>query len=843
MQELFRYEPTSFIGRQDELRALHALLADPACRLLTLLGPGGIGKSRLAHEAATRSAPRFADGVVAVDLDAVTSADGLLATLPAALQLPLGGDPLALLRRALRDRAMLLLLDPFEQLVATSGLLVDLLAAAPDLKLLVASREALCLQEEWRYPLGGLTLPAEAAEVAPEAADATRLFVARARQIQPALDPAAEWEGIVRICRLVEGMPLALELAAAEAASLPCAAIAAEIGRSLDVLASGLRNVPPRHRSVRAVFDQAWARLDGQQRPAFARLAVFAGSFTYPAATEVAGASIPLLTTLRNRALLQRDGRGRYRLHALLRQYAAAQLAVDPAGERAARRRHGAYYTAFVAARDAAMNGAGQHAALAEISAELDNVRAAWRYAAGQADAAALQRAADGLYLCLQFQSRFREGAELFAYAVERLTPHADGQRARITLAEILCHLGWLQVRLGQIDRACRTLEASQAHYAALDAPPPARGMATDPAVALGVIATVRGDYAAAVGYGQDVLRRAEARGDDGNAMFGAYVLTGAALARGDDREAEQYAWRAYHTAAEVLGNRWFMAYCRINLGDIALARGDAGAAREHYQAAYAVRESFADPEGQALALQRLGRVALHEGQPGAARQVYGQALAIYRTLDDQGGLAAALTGLGRAALASGDDADARQHLRAALQTAAASRLTHLLLSGLLPSARLLLRAGEADLAAATLAALRAHPAASRELRAAASELRDSSEVSGARDAAGADVAALANAVAQRLAQGCEPLAVQATEAAPAISSREREVLALVAAGCSNREIAARLVISVGTVKAHIHKICAKLGARNRSHAAALAQERDLLADHENKPPDQSPGQ
>lgn len=319
--------PTPFIGRCRELAELHALLAQPGCRLLTLVGVGGMGKTRLAIELARRVRGAFADGVRFVALDVLSDpermAEAILAALGRAIQ---PGDPRVQLLAALRDQQRLLVLDNFEQLLDGAELLSELLAAASGLKIVVTSREVLSVQEEWSYQLAGLELPADVSEAAIDENSAVQLFAERARRVQHRFSLAAERGAIVHICRLVEGMPLAIELAAAWTRTLPCATIAAEIARSLALLETSLRNVPERQRSIRRVFDYIWLRLSDAERAVLLRLALFHDGFDHQAAAQIADAAPALLAALVDKALLRRDCDGRYHVHALLQQYADWRL-------------------------------------------------------------------------------------------------------------------------------------------------------------------------------------------------------------------------------------------------------------------------------------------------------------------------------------------------------------------------------------------------------------------------------------------------------------------------------------------------------------------------------------
>ena len=330
---------TPFLGREVELAQIAERLADPSCRLLTLLGPGGIGKTRLALQVAVGHQPVFADGVAYVSLAGLEAGDRLEANLASDLASALAGalnapfrdseDAQSQLAAVLRPLELLLVVDNFEHLTGAAELLADLLAAAPRCKLLVTSRQQLDLLEEWVYELQGLPLPTGAAD---EENSALALFERSARRSSHAfvLD-AANREAAVQICRLVGGMPLAIELAAGWVRLLSCGEIAAEVSRSLDVLAASQRNIPERHRSMRAVFDYSWRLLSAEEQAVLAALSLFAGGFGRDGALAVARAGLPMLMALAAKSLVQRMDAGRYMLHELVRQYAQERLTSSPA--------------------------------------------------------------------------------------------------------------------------------------------------------------------------------------------------------------------------------------------------------------------------------------------------------------------------------------------------------------------------------------------------------------------------------------------------------------------------------------------------------------------------------
>ena len=288
---------TSFIGRQAELSDITDKLNQPTCRLLMLLGPGGIGKTRLALETARAIQSDFDDGALFVPLSTVTDSAEIPLAIARALHQPLaGGDPPSLqIQHLLRRRHLLLVLDNVEQLISGAELLSELLTAAPNLKLMATSRERLNLVEEWLYPV-------------PALAEAVALFEETARRIKPDFDLDAEKSAVAQICRLVGGHPLAVELAASWVRFMSCQQIATKIEEDLNFLATSSRNMPDRHRSLRALFDHSWALLTPTEQTALAKLTVFRGGFAPKEAETVAGATWPILLGLVDKSLVEAQG-------------------------------------------------------------------------------------------------------------------------------------------------------------------------------------------------------------------------------------------------------------------------------------------------------------------------------------------------------------------------------------------------------------------------------------------------------------------------------------------------------------------------------------------------------
>ena len=422
-------QTTSFIGREEELAQIrHLLLDEPDCRLLNLVGPGGIGKTRLALAAATQVLENFSDGAYFVSLASVSEVDDIVPAMAAALNLTFYGqaEPKAQLLDLLQLKTLLLVVDNFEHLLDGNHLLVEILRHASAVTLLVTSRERLDLQEEWGYDLQGLAFPATLATE--QTADSRRLdsysglalFLQRARRASATFAPSAkEMVDIVRICQLVEGMPLALELAAPWIRTLSCREIAEEIEQSLDFLTTTMRNVPARHRNLRMVFEQTWRQLPAAEQAVLLRLSVFRGGCTREAAEQVTGATLSVLSSLVDRALLRRTNRDRYELHELIRQFAETQLQTDPNALTQAHKRHYDYFIAFLEAYTAGVKGYGQRASLVAIRADMDNVRLVWRQAVAVRDAEALERSAECLFVFYLYSSGHHEGQTAFQLAAD----------------------------------------------------------------------------------------------------------------------------------------------------------------------------------------------------------------------------------------------------------------------------------------------------------------------------------------------------------------------------------------------------------------------------------------
>ncbi len=386
---------TPLIGREKELDELRQRLQDPTCRLLTIAGLGGVGKTRLALEVAGECCTSlrlgaFPDGIYVIPLAEVQSAIEIPSAVAAAIGLSPATleDSEAVFRQRLlnhvRRKRMLLLLDSLEHLPDGVGVLTEILEQAPETKIVVTSRERLHLLGEQLLILAGLPYP-QGQEAGPSEACSTpaaRLFLTTAWRVCPHFEPTQEdLMGIAHICREVEGLPLAIIMAAGQMEAMSPSEIAAAIDCGLDILQIDCRDVPERQRSMRRVFDRCWALMGEQQHEALRGLSVFHGGFTGAAARQVVGVTPRELADLVSRSCLYHWPDGRFAMHSLLRQYMADKLARVPDVGRAMHERHCAYYAAVLERWGPDLRGGRQQQVLDGMEFEIDNVRAAWQWA------------------------------------------------------------------------------------------------------------------------------------------------------------------------------------------------------------------------------------------------------------------------------------------------------------------------------------------------------------------------------------------------------------------------------------------------------------------------------
>jgi predicted ATPase/class 3 adenylate cyclase len=618
---------SEFIGRQEATQEIGGSLHEG--RLLTIVGPGGIGKSRLAIEVAADLAGKFGHGVYFVPLAPLTDDQYIVAAIGKSIGFrnPAGSDLRQALLDYLRHKQLLMVMDNFEHLLAGADIVTDILQEAPGVKILCTSRERLNLSNEAVFMLSGLDYPADPRMPGEEAAQfgAVQLLLDRTRLVRPGLAvEGPELAQAARICRLVQGMPLALVLAAGWLELLTFEELADEITASLDILESQARDLPERQRSVRAAFDHTWERLADEDRQAFSQLSVFRGGFSRRAAQQVAGAGLRSLRTLVEKSLITADGPDRYAVHELLRQFAEEKLEAA-GGAGAIRDAHKEYYLEAVAQREADLKGRRQLEALDDIEADLDNVVAAWTRAVKQGDERAIDQAQESLVLFFYMRSRNQEGWSLFQQALERMAADRQrGHRSRRVWGRLTARSGLLQA---QFARSAPEIEGTIKKSLAI-----AEANADEAEIAYSYLALghyhsrVTGDFPQALDYFLQCLERYQTLGD---LYYVAHSLhrVGYSHGTGSD-EYMHYTHRSLELARQI-GDLLDENNALGNLGWGGLDLGDFAGAEQHARESIALSQKAKDRLTLAHSLILLGLCHLLHGHPEEAMEAAAEGVAI----------------------------------------------------------------------------------------------------------------------------------------------------------------------------------------------------------------------
>jgi len=800
---------TPFVGREHELGLVKSRLLRDDVALLTLTGPGGAGKSRLAVHAARAVVERFVDGAWFVALGVLTEPGLVVPAIAQVLGLRDAGDqPLdGRLREYLRDRQLLLILDNFEHLLSATVELLDVLADAPQVKVLVTSRALLRVSIEHSIRVPTLSVPQSADPVAlPELDryDAIRLFLERARAVDPDFRVTAdEAATVAEICRRTDGLPLAIELAAARLRHLSPRALLARLERRLPLLIDGARDLPPRQRTLRETIAWSYGLLEPEVQRVLRHLAVFVDGCTLEAAEMVCdgvGADVfGSLTELVDQSLLLPDASDapRFRLLETVREYAQEQLAAS--GEHAeAASRHLAFYLALAEEAEPQLRASHQAVWLGRLEVEHANLRAAlaWALARGANDCAL--RLAGCLWRFWFFHGHFTEGRQWLEAALSATGPTCSSARAKA-----LCGAGMLahyQADYAQAEALC---SESLSLYRQLD---------TELGVAsalhgLAVVARSKGDFAAVRARYAEALALLRALGD--SAVLGnALVYFGYAVLIEGDIEFARALIREGRTAYEAARDLSGIAFSVHASGVLEWYDDNYAAAQRCVEEGLLTFRAVGDQRSVARSLGNLGNIAVSRGDHRAAASNYSEALALFRALGDTLFIASTLEGVAGLAIAT------KQPERAARLLAACDKMRELISAPVAPIEKPRLERMRAD--------VRAQLGEHAYLSAWAEGRRMTAEQ--AVTASFPEPGPTSWPVDGRPAGGERKQTSRPTD----LTSREIEVLRLVAGGFTNASIADQLVISERTVNTHLVSIYGKLGVHTRATATRFAVEHHL---------------
>jgi predicted ATPase/transcriptional regulator with XRE-family HTH domain len=725
------------IGRDTELAEITRLVQEPHCRLLTLTGQGGIGKTHLAKHVAAFFANSDKVPVVFVSLAPINGREQTVTAIADALGIVLymASDRSQQLISYLHERDLLLILDNLEHLALEPScidLLDGMLEGTHKTKIIITSRQPLKLQAEWVFEVQGLPVPQDDLPEEIETSSAVALFIQRANQASVGFKPTKkDLFAIARICELVDGLPLGIELAAGWVRTLTCEEIATEIQNSLDFLETSARGFPERHRSMRAAIEHSWKLLTPDEQRVLRQLAIFRGGFTRNAAASVANASLSNLSALVSKSLIRHTESGRYDMHELIHQYASEQLQQDKAEHDQIQTRHSQYFANLLNQRGPALKGAERPVVVLELISDLANLRQAWHWASGHQQAKDLSQSADTLFWLYESRSNCREGVPLYRQAVQSL--QTEGKKLaepekwaqQLALGQALSYEGFFLFRQGQQPQGREALKSALAILQKIPAKssPDVQIALSNAIVFLGTVTSVMGDFEEGNRLLQQGLVMKQKLNDSWGSAFCLRQIGLSAYYQGDYAKAQQALQRSLEIS-QTIGNTWSIAASLSQMGMVAYYEGRYEKSEQYFTGALELSRTLEDRYSIAVALDGLGLVKTAQDRLEDAQVLLQQSTSLFQEIGEHGGLAQALTNMGSALLRAGDPDAARKYFVDAISIAREMQTLPVLLDALVGEAEIQSRQGAVESSLEILTAVSQNPSSSLATKTRAEQLR-----------------------------------------------------------------------------------------------------------------------
>ncbi len=717
-------QPTPLVGRNPELTAMERLFSDPQCRLLSLTGLGGIGKTRLVIEFANRQLSVFDGGVYYVPLAPIKFAKAIVPVVADAVGFVFSGptDPkeqiINFIGKQL-SQSVLLVFDNLEHLLVPSSadevvaLITEFLQRLPNVKILTTSRERLNLQGEWTYELYGLAVPPSDYSGGLDDYSATALFMQSAKRVKVVFEVSGgEKQAVIQICRLLVGIPLAIELAAAWVGVLSCQEIAQEINSNIDFLTTTMHDIPERHRSIRASFDHSWHLLSRDEQGVLSKLSVFNGGFDRYAAEQITRSSLLLLASLVSKSLIHRTESGRYDLHDVVRQFAFSHLKNDPLNQETYER-HAEYYLAYIQDYEESLKSAPQQEAILQLTGEIANIRAAWRWAINHRKYVRLGQVVRSFGWYYEVTGLYREGLEQLELFAKAIRDEYQGNQVLLrTYGVIMIHQALLYFRKGEFRRAQDIYEESITLLRQIGDP----SLLADPLVFLGILLHLSGDYIRSKSLMEEGLQYARSSNEKWFEAYAVYNLGYIASLMGDyEKGYEQMLfgldlWRA-------LGDPTYIA---LGLNFLVPTLNEMG---RHEEAVTFMQESIALSKqtknrwGLGTAYHCLGSTMMSMGEVTEAQNCFRKSLEIFSDYTTGWDIALPLAYLGEAAMMAGDISGSRKLFMDALPHATEANAIPIILDIFLGLAQIESKTGDNEKSLTLLTYILNNPASTQKTK------------------------------------------------------------------------------------------------------------------------------